>query len=251
MKKIIYLLLAITFLAGCSDDSKLPKVKPEKTGTVKDSEGNEYTWVRYNGLDWLASNFRAGDPYYDATVFYEDWYEDMEIAFSDYNQAVEDYKIYGNLYSYEDAVKNADMLEGDGWRLPTDEDWQKLEQALGMSAKTAARRGWRGTPAGELLQQGGDGSGLHLLLGGYVTMKKSSTFMEWAFTAMRESGYYWTSTKVDCPFTLEGDVVYYRRIIYNSSEVEREQTSIMGIRGGMELFFPKFMSVRYVRNAQD
>ena len=250
MKKIIYLLLAMAFLAGCSDDDKLPEVKPEKTGTVTDSEGNEYTWVRYNGLDWLASNFRAGDPYYDWEIYDEEYDDYFEIEFSDGDQAVKYYDIYGNLYTYEEAVKNAEMLEGEGWRLPTDEDWRKLEQALGMSQKTADKRGWRGAPACELLQQGTDGSGINLLLGGIVALRKSSTYMELTLASMRESGYYWTATKVDSPFTLEGDVVWYRRIFYNTSEVEREQTSVTAIRGGYVIFFPKFMSVRYVRDAQ-
>lgn len=251
MRKIIYLLLAAAFFAGCSDDDKLPEVKPEKKGTVKDSDGNEYVWVRYNGLDWLASNFQGGEPYYDMTVYYEEGDEDFEIDFADYDQAVEDYAIYGNLYTFEDAVNNAEMLEGDGWRLPTDEDWQKLEQALGMSAKAAAKRGWRGAPTGELLQQDADGTGVNLLLGGCVSLRKSSTYMNWELTSMRESGYYWTSTKVDSPYTLEGDVVYYRRLIYNSTEVERNQISILSIRGGYEMLFPKLLSVRYVRDAVD
>lgn len=251
MKKIIYLLLAAACFAACSHEEQLPEVKPEKTGTVQDSEGNEYTWVRYNGLDWLASNFRAGNPYYDEGLYDADQAEWYDIEFSDKTQAMQDYEIYGNLYTHEDAVKNAEMLEGEGWRLPTDEDWQKLEQALGMSAKTAAQRGWRGAPTGELLRQGNEGSGIDLLLGGLVSMRKYSTYMDWRFTAMRESGYYWTSTKVESSFTLEGDVVYYRRIIYNSSEVEREQISVMGIRGGLEIVFPKYMSVRYVRDAKE
>lgn len=40
------------FLLGMYDkenSSVLPIVKPEAIGTMFDKEGNEYTWVRYNG----------------------------------------------------------------------------------------------------------------------------------------------------------------------------------------------------------
>ena len=55
MKKIFgYILVVILSVCiGCNDDdnNRLPEIKPEAEGTVKDNEGNEYGWVRYAGLD--------------------------------------------------------------------------------------------------------------------------------------------------------------------------------------------------------
>jgi len=251
MKNVVYyivLILVAVSANGCNDDEKMSHVYPEKTGFVKDREGNEYKWVRYNGLDWLTSNFRAGDPYYDAYLWDSYWEEETYISFDDKAKAKEDFEIYGNLYTYEEAVKNADLLP-EGWRLPTDEDWRKLEQALGMSAKTALREGWRGHPVGERVRQDSCGSDLNLMLGGFVGMVKNSAMLKWKFCRMGEYGYYWSATerKID---NQEIDAVYYRSIRYNSSEMKRE-LMMKGEISNADLYCPVYMSVRYVRDVQD
>ena len=167
MKKIIYTicLALMTFCIGCDDDDNhLPQVKPESTGTLTDDEGNEYTWVRYDGLDWMTSNFKAGTPYYELK---DSWGWSDLISISDKDQAIADYDMYGNLYTYEDAIANAP----EGWRLPTDEDWKKLERAMGMSQGDADATGFRGTEEGTLLQQDITGTGIALPFGGYAIVK--------------------------------------------------------------------------------
>lgn len=250
MKNIICLLFIAVWLTGCTEDDKIAHIKPEKSGyidesfRVTDSDGNVYRVVRYNGLDWLASNFTGGEPYYNA----EDEWGDELIDFNNKTQAMEDYKIYGNLYTYNEAVNNAAML-GEGWRLPTDDDWQKLEEALGMSAGEAASTGWRGAPAGELIRQDSCGSSMNFLLGGYVNMVVRVGMRDLELDRMREFGYYWSSTEAESDYKNE-KVVYYRSIRYNSSEIEREAT-IIGEVDNFDDFYPKYMSVRYVRNAKD
>ena len=151
---------------GCEKDdgSVLPQIKPEATGTFTDADGTEYPWVRYNGLDWMAANYKGGTPYYEIT---DEW---GFALFAATEEAIANVETYGNLYSYDDAVN----LAPEGWRLPTDEDWQKLEQAMGMDAATTGQIGWRGTPAGELLQQDESGSGMHMLLSGCISLQASS-----------------------------------------------------------------------------
>ena len=130
MKKIIfYILVALLVVTvGCNDDdNSLPVIKPEKTGTVTIGE-NTYGWARYAGLDWMTSNFKEGTPYYELT--YIDQYGYTNDLINDCEDLTpEEWDRYGNLYSYEEAKANAP----EGWRLPTDEDWKKLERAMGMS----------------------------------------------------------------------------------------------------------------------
>lgn len=58
-------------------------------------------------------------------------------------------KKYGLLYTLEGARKAAPK----GWRVPTDEDWKKLETALGMSAGELDQlEAWRGSESGYLLK---------------------------------------------------------------------------------------------------
>jgi len=54
----------------------------------------------------------------------------------------EKYKSYGCLYTWHDAVRLSNQIEG--WRLPTAEDWRVLEEYLGSpasEAKSANRSG--------------------------------------------------------------------------------------------------------------
>lgn len=232
MKRINYILLTVISLwtMSCKDDDKLPVIVPEKQGTMTIGD-DEYGWVRYNGLDWMTSNFKGGTPYYDESISIDDW-----------DQALEDFDTYGNLLTYEDAV----ALCPEGWRLPTDEDWMKLEEALGMSRKTAASMGWRGSCEGELIQQGADGSGIHLLLAGQCSMA-AGLYNYVYLRHVREAGYYWTST-LDTTYTITR-AVYYRRIQADISQIERNVVAIEEANhtGGMR---ERFMSVRYVRDAQ-
>ena len=63
---------------------------------------------------------------------------------------------YGYLYSLEGAL--AALPEEGGWRLPTEEDWEKLERHLGMAESDVARENdWRGTTEGALLKEGEHG----------------------------------------------------------------------------------------------
>ncbi|WP_065220468.1 MULTISPECIES: FISUMP domain-containing protein [Butyricimonas] len=241
MKKLLYILSValVIFASGCSDDHEnLPHKTPEATGTFTDTDGTEYKWVRYNGLDWMTSNYKGGSPYYESTDY---WGDDL-IYFEDKDLSISDFEIFGNMYTYDEA----NTLAPEGWRLPTDEDWQKLEQAMGMSAQTADTRGWRGAGVGTLLQQDESGTGINLLLGGIVCNRagRPESFM---LRHVRAYGYYWTAD-LDSTYTAER-MAYYRRIRYNSTEIEREVTGIEVYDYWGDLY-PTYMSVRYVRDAQ-
>ena len=222
MKKIIfYILVALLVVTvGCNDDdNSLPVIKPEKTGTVTIGE-NTYGWARYAGLDWMTSNFKEGTPYYELT--YIDQYGYTNDLINDCEDLTpEEWDRYGNLYSYEEAKANAP----EGWRLPTDEDWKKLERAMGMSQ--------------------GDADAMGFPLGGYaIVLGRPATLR---FRHWREFGYFWTATeeKNETPFP----DAYYRKISFRSSQIERGITRI--VDSNYETNYPKHMSVRYVRDAVD
>lgn len=244
MKKTISIFSLLLVLGGwaCNDDESIAHVTPEATGTLVDDEGNEYGWVRYNGLDWMTSNFREGTPYYDLTET-DSWGDEYNIVRVDNEeQAIADYELYGNLYTYEDAVRRAP----EGWRLPTDEDWQRLEQALGMSSSESVSEGWRGSEEGILIQQDESGSGIHLLCGGYVNLS-AGNYNDFMLLQVRESGYYWSST-VDSTYT--SAAAYYRRIRPDIGQIERETIAIHSA-DHLDDLFDIMLSVRYVRDAQE
>lgn len=94
---------------------------------------------------------------------------------------------YGYLYTYEAAL----AAVPDGWRLPSDEDWKKLEAALGMEqSQIDLDNTWRGINAGDYLKQGG-ASGFNALFAGcnaYVPKTNSMNYIK-----KQEGAYFWTS----------------------------------------------------------
>lgn len=232
MKKIGYILASMLIVSmGCSDDNGREMPLPEADGTVT-MDGEEYGWVRYDGIDWMTSNFKGGTPYWDVDDnIYSDVAEEQEEA---------DFETFGNQLSYEEAIACCP----EGWRLPTDEDWQRLERAFGMSAGDAASSGWRGSDEGELMQQEG---GVYLLLGGQCSMA-AGHYNSIYWRGVRESGYYWSST-TDKSYTTS-PAVYYRRIRANSGQIERHSVAIQET-SHTDNKNNRYMSVRYVRDAVD
>lgn len=131
---------------SCSDDDKLPDVRPAAKGEYTDvRDGNTYGWVRIGDLEWMTENLKyqvGGLPYYECT--YDVFGANYPVAVRSQliNTDFEaDYETYGNFYTWQEAVESCP----EGWRLPTDEDWKNLEMALGMSAGDANAEGWRGS----------------------------------------------------------------------------------------------------------
>lgn len=106
---------------------------------------------------------------------------------------------YGYLYTYEAAL----AAVPEGWRLPSDEDWKKLEAALGMEqSQIDLDNSWRGINAGDYLKQGG-ASGFNALFAGcnaYVPKTNGMNYIK-----KQEGAYFWTSDirEVDLSGTTE------------------------------------------------
>lgn len=95
---------------------------------------------------------------------------------------------YGFLYSYKAAL----AAVPEGWRLPSDEDWMKLETILGMpSGEVEKLEAWRGNGLATLLGENGE-SGLNLQRGGANVFVEAN---EEKYLNKDEAGYYWSSTK--------------------------------------------------------
>ncbi len=237
MKKTIYFLLAVlpALLPSCSDDDKLPAVRPTESGTVVDNEGNTYGWVRIGDLLWTTSNANNGPDVWNVRyysnfewyyIFDGDEYDDNAIDY------VDNYRpVYGNLMNYEDAVASAP----EGWRLPTDEDWQKLERTLGMS--DTDRIGKRGNGQAFRLQEDEEGTGLAMKLGGAFIFTPSYGWVDLPLDYQGVYGYYWTSTAN--PENIDEKSAYFRKFFVGRGEIWRLSGSTQ-----------QLMSVRWVRDAE-
>lgn len=93
----------------------------------------------------------------------------------------------GFLYTFAAAQKAAP----EGWRLPTDEDWKKLEHTLGLPAAEAdLDEAWRGEGLATLLSVGGKSGFNALRTGGNLYQRESGNFFE----NKDKAWYFWTAT---------------------------------------------------------
>lgn len=113
IKGLVLLVLFMSILLGCEE-------------TVKDADGNSYRVVTIGEQTWMAENLnlKTDDSYC-------------------YDNKKENCQKYGRLYKYY-AAKYACPVE---WRLPTEEDWNILVNALGGPKigieKLKTKKGWK------------------------------------------------------------------------------------------------------------
>lgn len=235
IKTVMGICMCLTALAVCTacsndDDVTAVAVKADATGTFTDPrDGHVYGWVRYGGLDWMSDNAQFDIQDDINSTIYLDADENGSTNGGSNPTSTRNLPRYGRLYT----LAGAKAACPDGWRLPTDADWQRLERALGMGADDAASDGWRGNIAGAMLSTYGTAQPLNLLLGGYYFSYGINT--EWRH--LGSLAYYWTATKDE---TKEGEYYYVRKLSASRKSVCRMSMEPTGYK----------LSVRYVRDAQ-
>lgn len=227
---LVFLLL----LAACSkgEEDVTGKIPAAAHGTFVDArDGHEYRWVRYGNTDWMAENMAFDLNNSDLCQAYIDYEAQSASAEQRAENGRKNVARFGFCYNLEGAQKACP----DGWRLPTDEDWRKLEMMLGMSAEDAQSYGWRSNIASRMLSQLNDSCDINLQLGGFHTFHTTMGGQGYKFK--NTFGYYWTST----PDTAkDGNYYFFRRFAYNSSAIDRQsmETALQQI------------SVRYCRDVE-
>jgi uncharacterized protein (TIGR02145 family) len=92
---------------------------------------------------------------------------------------------YGRLYTWESARQGCRAL-GDGWRLPTDDDWRQMAKRYGGVSEDSDDRGKTSYAA---LSIGGR-SGFNALLGG-------GRQLDAQYARLEAHGFYWTASEND------------------------------------------------------
>jgi uncharacterized protein (TIGR02145 family) len=116
-------------LSGASGTSSTPannrnSTEPSNPDRITDRDGNTYaTKIMKDGKRWMTKNLNIKVD--------DSWcYEDKS---SNCNE-------YGRLYTFE-AAKEGCQLLGNGWRLPTDEEWREMAKQYGGADDDASDGG--------------------------------------------------------------------------------------------------------------
>jgi len=235
MKKfIIFVALFISFIAfsqtmnihktdGLVDNYELSEIDsitftlPEPELTVTDIDGNVYHTVTIGTQVWMVENlkvthYRNGDAIplvTDSTS----WINLTTGAYCNYDNNANNAITYGRLYNWY-AVDDSRNIAPEGWHVPTDDEWKRLEMYLGMSQSEADEFGFRGTDQGSQLAGNADlwydgalvsnaafgSNGFAVLPGGYRNEIGS-------FDSMGYYAYFWSSTEY-------GSLIAWSRVLY-------------------------------------
>jgi uncharacterized protein (TIGR02145 family) len=108
-----------------------------------------------------------------------------------YDDAEPNCRRYGRLYPWESAQRVCQSL-GDGWRLPTDDEWRQMAKRYGGVSDDSADKG---SAAFTALLSGGT-SGFNAVLGGNRS--------DGQYARLEAHGFYWTASDND-----PGSAPYY------------------------------------------
>ena len=192
-------------------------------GSVADYQGRVYQTVKIGDQWWMAENlavthFNDGTPIQSILPNEVDsvWAQISGPAYTFVNDS-----IFGLLYNYA-AVSDSRGIAPAGWHVPTDEDWKKLEETIGVA--NVNDLGWRGEREAEDLAPK---FSLGWLEGSYMfgTGKYGFEALPGGcrlFNGMRSSegnmAFWWTSTSNDTD-------AYYRYIDANKKQIFRQKTN--------------------------
>jgi len=187
-------------------------------------DGQSYGTVKIGNQCWMAKNLNVGLM----VNFSAGQSNNGIIEKYCYNNLSQNGDFYGGLYTWDEMmnytkIKGAQGICPDGWHIPTDQEWQEMEMALGMSSSEASKSNtWRGTDQGT--QLGPEGSS------GYQALYSGRSVPGFGFTALESYEYIWTSDEA-------GDNAWRRCLDIASPKVGRYDS------------FPKTygMSIRCVR----
>jgi uncharacterized protein (TIGR02145 family) len=124
----------------------------------QDKELREYGVVEIDDMVWMAENLNttsfANNSSIKNITSDNTWQQLTTVAYCDYENKTDNSDIYGKLYNWY-AVDHTYGICPQGWHVPSDAEWIKLERWLGMGSSSIGVKGWRGTNEGCYLKTPG------------------------------------------------------------------------------------------------
>jgi len=183
-----------------------------------------YKTVLIGDQCWMAENLNMGTRINGV----DDQTDNGTIEKYCYDNDESNCDVYGGLYQWDEVMgyssssdTNPSGVNGicpDGWHVPSDTEWQKMEVYLGISETYANETGWRGGTEGGMLKESGlthwntpnegatNSSNFSALPSGYWSVI--------SFGAIGNDTYYWTTTESSNSDAWYRGLSYYYSTIY-------------------------------------
>lgn len=162
--------------------------------SLTDQDGNKYKTISIGNRKWMAENLKTSKYRNGQTIplisLGNNWQNLVSGAFCWYNNDSANYHCpYGKLYNWY-AVTDPRNLCPSGWHVPTDEELNELETALGGSEIAGDRMKNAGNQYfTNLNETATNGSGFSGLPGGFRLGSAGGEFM-----VAGSNGFWWTSS---------------------------------------------------------
>lgn len=226
-----------------------------------DYDGNVYKTVQIGEQVWMAENLRVthyndGEPIQTRMSLGTSRWGGIPVGMysdlgdfhleDDYSEIEAD--AFGKNYNW--YAVDSDKLAGEGWRVPSDEDWMELEAFIGMSSEELDDFGWRGTNQGaKLAGRAGLWAGMNCFNCEYTLLNdpefsttclnlnpsRSTWLNDDLYPVPDDWGgdnraHYWTSTNIGPQTTYQPvertvDRALYRKIYFAQEGIERTWTN--------------------------
>lgn len=186
-------------------------------------DGKKYRTVIIGNQVWMAQNLNFGTRINgDRTMR-----DDVVYTKYCYNDKESNCDVYGGLYQWGEAMQYS-RLSGSkgicpkGWHIPSDVDWKKLEQYLGMSVTEANETGYRGGGAhvGTKLKTRSSmwdvADAREFPISGFNALPSGYRYAFGTYYYIDEYGFFWTSTEASDTY------IWYRLLSSKDSKVRRD-----------------------------
>jgi uncharacterized protein (TIGR02145 family) len=211
LAKSIVAILFATLLLSCSNNQRF------KTITIGDQV-------------WMAENlnvdkFRNGDPIPHAQTA-EEWQKagiNGQPAWCYYDNDLANGKIYGKLYNWY-AVSDWRGLAPEGWRIPSDEDWEKLikllggEEVAGGKLKATDTTYWKSPNVGATNETG------------FSAFPGGGRDANGSFNYLGDNGYLWSSSEYSSTRAWFRGMYHYDGNVYRYNYVKDYGFSVRCLR---------------------
>jgi uncharacterized protein (TIGR02145 family) len=224
-------------------DSKLDEIIfGEIKDSVTDVDGNVYAAVKIGSQLWTTENAKT-TKYNDSTLIESvtddrQWRKMTTGGYCYYENDTNCVYLYGLYYNW--YAVNSGKLAPQGWRVPTNTDWEVLETFLkkyGINrdgTKTgsrignvlAARTNWTRYPTGDNVgtnPSGNNKTGFSALPGGY-------RYINGLFYSQRNIGFFWSASENGSNYAWDRHIAYDENCLQQESRHKRWGLSVRFVK---------------------